>query len=176
MIMMWAIPPVNLVILDSEKGGTADDVLGVLSFPLVDPQTNEQPPIPSDGVRRPQWRPVTSFQSIRRGGSVLCCCELLQRQGAAGEDAAGGSAMERVVNSQYKPGGLRNSIGAQTAKLSRVQFGGPGVSRLKFEKDALLPVRATLSRPSFPSPVAHSSFARTAPLAPSPCGPLKTAG
>jgi hypothetical protein len=35
MIMMWAIPPVNLVFLDSEKGNAADDVLGMLSFPLV---------------------------------------------------------------------------------------------------------------------------------------------
>jgi hypothetical protein len=147
MIMMWAIPPVNLVLLDSEKGGAADDVLGVLSFPLVDPQTNEQPPIPSDGVRHPQWRPVTSFQSTHKGGSVLCCCELLQRQGAAGEGSTGGAALERVVNSQYKPGGLRNSplIGVQTAKITKVQFGGPGVSRLKFDKEALLPVRATLS-------------------------------
>lgn len=53
-------------------------------------------------------------------------------------------ALERVVNSQYKPGGLKNSVKQKLAlkgnRIHMVQFGGPGVSRLKFNKEVLLPV------------------------------------
>lgn len=49
------------------------------SLHLMDPKSTDQPPVPTDGVKRPEWHDLRSFTSAGASGRALACCEVLPK-------------------------------------------------------------------------------------------------